>query len=225
MIGPWYWRRSWTAESSTDRSPFCTTRQSAYAFVITISAPNFEAISAGGIRTLFGLITGMRAGVRTGPWGVTNRPRRPSPSRSRTSNTAGHPDLLIIGFAWPASRVRPSRRNRYSELCPRSRGNAPQHVRPRALGRVSDGSPAVARGCADLGRIHRRGSQTPSRTGTAEGDPPGDRAVPIPTGCGRLPVLRAAAETSGRVAGDRRVGRPRDVPRHRDHGPPEEPPP
>src|SRR5207244_10868451 len=69
------------------------------AFVLPISQPNLVAIAAGGIRNLFGFTTGIRAGVRTRPSRVSNTPRRPSPSRSRISNTAGHSSLRIIGFA------------------------------------------------------------------------------------------------------------------------------
>ena len=94
MIGPGNPRRAWRSTPSLSLDVYRM-----YAFVMTISAPNRCAISAGGIRTLFGFTTGIRAGVRTGPWRVSSTPNRASPSRSTTSNTAGHPDLLIIGFA------------------------------------------------------------------------------------------------------------------------------
>src|SRR3989337_1205868 len=80
MIGPSFSRTSWTVRSSKDFPSFFAVWYRMYAFVITISAPNFSAMSAGGIRILFGFTTGIRVGVWTTPCRVSGMPRRWRPS-------------------------------------------------------------------------------------------------------------------------------------------------
>src|SRR2546427_10768528 len=132
-----------------------------YAFVIRICAPNRAAKSLGGMIGRFGLTTGARVGVATGPWAVSRTPIRARPSRSRTSNTRGHPAHANKAFP----RLRAPLRKDYLSRAGFAGADAARDVRPHPRRGLPDGGAALAERDPDVGRF-RGEIETPSAAGS-----------------------------------------------------------
>src|SRR5262245_45985931 len=96
-----------------------------------MSAPLARTVSGSSPLTVAWVPTGMNAGVRTGPWGVTNSPQRAAPSLAinRKENAISAADLQ---FLQQLQRARPGfrqaglhrRHSRKSAAAPRTTGQS-----------------------------------------------------------------------------------------------------